>query len=79
MAIVQQPIIQPQPSRQNRRVVSRLEVEVQQVLRMGVDQQHLIDGPAHHRRQVVRPVEKGEELFFRYSDYAQERFGLNGQ
>ena len=38
----------------------------------------VIDGGSLYL-QVVRPVEKGEELFFRYSDYAQERFGLNGQ
>ena len=28
--------------------------------------------------RVIRPVAAGEELFFRYSDYAQERFGLSG-
>ena len=27
--------------------------------------------------EALRPIEVGEEVFFRYSDYAQQRFGLN--
>lgn len=26
--------------------------------------------------QALRPIEPGEEVFFRYTEYAQERFGL---
>jgi hypothetical protein len=49
MTILQYRIIQPQAAGQPGRVVSRLEVEVQQVLRVGMHAQYLIRRPGENR------------------------------
>jgi hypothetical protein len=43
----------------------------------GANLEKVVEGDEVFLR-VVRPVRAGEELFFCYSDYAQERFGLGG-
>ena len=43
----------------------------------GANLEKIVDGDDVHLR-VTRPIAVGEELFFTYSAYAQERFGLPG-
>jgi hypothetical protein len=52
MTILQYLIIQPQPARQPGRVVSRLKVEVQQVLRVVMRAQYLIRGSGQNRCDI---------------------------